>query len=340
VVEITEIDDPAIANLTAGCFDQDVVQLETTRLRARQVIVRLDLGILIYYSTNVRVRTRPKLTGDLVGYVTFGPTATGTVNGLQVSSDLVVATPPSSGLDIVAEPGYESMAFLLHPQDAGQHLDPLDGDGTNCRSRHVEMSRAGSGLAGALFAWGKQLVNTAAEQPQRFSPGTEHRAAAQAELMQMLATTLSSTRKLEPQRCERTLQVQSIIVRSAERYAMTHSDERLYVTDLCRAAGVSERTLEYAFQAVMGMSPTAYLTRTRLHRVHQALLLAPPRSTTVTVEALNWGFGHFGEFSKAYKDCFDERPSDTLKRTHEAWNRPYLGAAASRAAGTTGFMHA
>jgi transcriptional regulator GlxA family with amidase domain len=56
------------------------------------------------------------------------------------------------------------------------------------------------------------------------------------------------------------------------------------------------------------------LTRLRLHRVRQALLAAPPASTTVTTEALNWGFWHFGDFSRAYRDCFGELPSATLRR--------------------------
>ena len=32
-------------------------------------------------------------------------------------------------------------------------------------------------------------------------------------------------------------------------------------------------------------------------------------------EAMKWGFWHFGEFSRAYKECFGELPSDTLRRT-------------------------
>ena len=43
-------------------------------------------------------------------------------------------------------------------------------------------------------------------------------------------------------------------------------------------------------------------------------LAATPRSTTVSAEALNWGFWHFGEFSRAYKACFEEAPSETLRR--------------------------
>jgi transcriptional regulator GlxA family with amidase domain len=95
---------------------------------------------------------------------------------------------------------------------------------------------------------------------------------------------------------------------------MAQTRERLYVTDLCKVAAVSERTLEYAFKEIMGLTPVNYLARLRLHRVRQALLAASPGSTTVTIEALNWGFWHFGEFSRAYKECFGERPSETLRR--------------------------
>jgi transcriptional regulator GlxA family with amidase domain len=77
---------------------------------------------------------------------------------------------------------------------------------------------------------------------------------------------------------------------------------------------VSERTLELAFKEIMGLSPVAYLTRLRLHRVRAALLAADRRSTRVSIEALKWGFWHFGEFSRAYKQCFGEVPSNTLRR--------------------------
>jgi len=63
-------------------------------------------------------------------------------------------------------------------------------------------------------------------------------------------------------------------VKAAEDFAMEQSNDRLYVTDLCRMAAVSERTLEYAFKEIMGLTPITYLTRVRLHRVRQALLAA------------------------------------------------------------------
>jgi transcriptional regulator GlxA family with amidase domain len=103
-------------------------------------------------------------------------------------------------------------------------------------------------------------------------------------------------------------------VKTAEDYALSRVGDDLYVTDLCKAAAVSERTLEYAFKEILGLAPVTYLTRRRLHRVRQALLAANHGSTTVSTEALNWGFWHFGDFSHVYKDCFGELPSDTLRR--------------------------
>jgi transcriptional regulator GlxA family with amidase domain len=103
--------------------------------------------------------------------------------------------------------------------------------------------------------------------------------------------------------------------------ALANAGYRLYLTDLCQAAGVSERTLEYAFGAIMGMTPIAYLIRVRLHRVRKALQAATQASTTVSAEALNMGFWHFGEFSRAYSDCFGELPSATLRRTADHLRR-------------------
>jgi AraC-like DNA-binding protein len=102
------------------------------------------------------------------------------------------------------------------------------------------------------------------------------------------------------------------MVKTTEDYALSQTGEHLYVSDLRRAAGVSERTLEHAFKEIMGLPPVAYLIRLRLHRVRRVLLAATQGSTTVSAAALDWGFWHFGGFSRAYKDCFGELPSDTL----------------------------
>ena len=64
----------------------------------------------------------------------------------------------------------------------------------------------------------------------------------------------------------------------------------------------------------MGLTPVAYLARLRLHRVRDALQSRARAPRTVSSVALDWGFWHFGEFSRAYRECFGELPSETLRR--------------------------
>ncbi len=178
----------------------------------------------------------------------------------------------------------------------------------------VEALQADPDGANGLFDWGKRLATTAARQPEIFNNGKSERRAAAVELFETLLPVIGAAEAHESTRSDRTRQSHSDIVRTAEAYAVSQAGEHVSVTDLCRAAGASERSLEYAFREVMGLTPVAYLTRLRLHRVRQGLLAGTHGTTTVTAEALNWGFWHFGEFSRAYKACFGELPSDTLRR--------------------------
>ena len=100
----------------------------------------------------------------------------------------------------------------------------------------------------------------------------------------------------------------------AEDHALAHVGERLYVSDLCRATAVGERTLEVAFKETTGLTPLACLARLRLHRVRDALQSATRSARSVSSIAFDWRFWHFGEFSRAYQDCFGELPSQTLRR--------------------------
>ncbi len=107
-VEIVDIGDPTVANSAIELIDQDVVRLESTPLHGRQVIARLEGVIVVYYSTNLRVRSRPCLHDELIGYVTFGPGVSGTVDGLPVGPDSMLAVAPGTEVGFVTNAGYEN----------------------------------------------------------------------------------------------------------------------------------------------------------------------------------------------------------------------------------------
>jgi AraC family transcriptional regulator, ethanolamine operon transcriptional activator len=313
-VTVAEIKDLAAVNEDLRPLEQDAMTLQSMPLQARRVIVHLGAATVVYHSTNLRVRTRTTVHDGLLACVVFGPHAAGTVEGLPVRPGMMVLAQPGTEVGFVAEPGYESIALLVPPGDLQEYMAARGWDGESRSPRRVDVLWIGRTQARALFRWGKRLTATASRQPVMFGEGRPEREAARVELLEMLRAATHSIDALEPVGADRTRQSHSRIVRIAEDYMLARSEEHVHVSDLCRATGVSERTLEYAFKEVVGQSPVAYLTRMRLHRVRAALVAGRPGSTRVSAEALRWGFWHFGEFSRAYRRCFGESPSETLKR--------------------------
>ncbi len=100
----------------------------------------------------------------------------------------------------------------------------------------------------------------------------------------------------------------------AETYIEQHAGDGIKVSDICRVAGVSERTLEYAFVERFGIGPKEYLNAFRLVSVRRQLRVADPRRFKVADVANAWGFWHLGQFAADYQQRFDELPSQTLHR--------------------------
>ena len=313
-VEVVEIDDLNVANAGLQVFQQDAMPLQSEPLSVRRVIVRLASVIVVYHSTNRRVRARARSSDGWLAYDTFGPRSRGTVEGISVRPGMMMVAAPGTQVGFVAEPGYESIALLVRPNGLREHLSARQREVEFRLPRQVDVVSADPALAQAVFKLGKRLITTAARWPWTFDEGRAERDAAEAELLETLLAAMRTSVAIEPGGAERTRRTHSRIVDAAERHAIAHAGEGVQISDLCRVVDVSERTLEVAFIEIMGMSPVAYLKRLRLHRVRDELLAAEPRSTRVSTVAVKWGFWHFGEFSQAYKQCFGELPSQTLRR--------------------------
>ena len=316
-VTVVEICDPITAEEDMEVLNQSLVQLRSEPLRATRVVVRLQSTVAIYHSTNLSVRARTVLENGLLGFVVFGPRAAGIVNGLQVRPDLMLTTAPATEVRFTVDAGYESIAIGISPGDFEAHLKARGQWNPPHSPRPLNPLVCDPAKARALFTFGKRMALTAAQHPDLFNGIKEVRAAAEVELVEALLDTIDSSEDYTVTRSDKTHQAYSDVVRLVEEYVLTHIDTQLFVTDLCKAAAVSQRTLEYAFKEILGMSPIAYLQRFRLHRVRQALRTGTRGTTTVSAEALKWGFWHFGDFSKAYKECFGESPSETLRHEPE-----------------------
>ncbi|MEW2352269.1 helix-turn-helix domain-containing protein [Spirillospora sp. NPDC029432] len=91
-----------------------------------------------------------------------------------------------------------------------------------------------------------------------------------------------------------------------------HTDPDITVADIAAAAGVTPRTLQYAFRRHRGTTPMGYVRRVRLAAAHADLQAAGP-GTTVTAVAARWGFHHPGRFAADYRAAYGRSPSTTLR---------------------------
>jgi AraC-like DNA-binding protein len=116
------------------------------------------------------------------------------------------------------------------------------------------------------------------------------------------------------------------IVARFEEFLAANPDRPLYLTEICAAIGVAERTLRASCEEHMGMGPIRFLTLRRMHLAHRALLRADPSKSTVTRIVADHGFWELGRFSVAYRALFGEPPSETLRRPSDqlaiSLNRP------------------
>jgi AraC-like DNA-binding protein len=108
-----------------------------------------------------------------------------------------------------------------------------------------------------------------------------------------------------------------VIVARFEEFLEAHPDTPLYLTEICAAIAVSERTLRTACEEHLGMGPIRYLALRRMHLVRRALLRADLAKATVTQLATDHGFWELGRFAVTYKALFGESPSETLRRPAE-----------------------
>ncbi|MDL2339282.1 MAG: helix-turn-helix domain-containing protein [Pseudomonadota bacterium] len=133
---------------------------------------------------------------------------------------------------------------------------------------------------------------------------------AQAAVLDTLLSVLSAPRS-DGRECLSFERRKRLVQRACEQ-TTSHSQALPTVPDLCEHLHVSHRTLQYAFETVVGASPVAYLRTLRLNAVRRDLLTGTMQ--TVQEAAGQHGFWSLSQFSSDYRRQFAERPSQTLAR--------------------------
>jgi AraC family ethanolamine operon transcriptional activator len=199
------------------------------------------------------------------------------VHTLSVEVAHLDALASSLGLGSVDRLGSSAQTIPLEPQQA--------------EALRVEMERLTAGIAQDPTTAGRRAVRDTLEIDLASS---------------MLRAAIGGLDGFHPPGASRRKQV----LRRALDFIDAHAARAPRVSELCRVAGASERTLRYAFQDRFGMSPKSYLQAVRLNGVRREL--RKRQATTISDAANRWGFWHMGQFAADYHGLFGELPSQTV----------------------------
>ena len=308
------VTDPTVVGDSLEVLNMDVIDLDPGEFEYKEVTVPLEECCLIYQWTNTALRTRTVVHKEFESCWILGPQARGSIDGTELHSHAMIAAGPGAQGEVIVDSDYENVGWLVRPQVLEKHLAMRGKKAEFVIPEEHAVWHPEAEAARNLFELGARISETAEKTPEVFNDSHWARYGAQVEFMDSLIATIESCDPDGHVDTDKKGRSYSQIVRKCEDYTLDLADRRPYLSELCATANVSERTLQYAFKDIMGMSPLTYLHRLRLHRVRDELHSAKSVSTRVTDVAMNWGFWHFGEFSRSYKNCFGEMPSSTLKR--------------------------
>ena len=131
------------------------------------------------------------------------------------------------------------------------------------------------------------------------------------ELVQGLIACVRKTDSGEDQAAKRR---HAIVMKRFRAVVEARGNEPIYLSELCAALNVSDRTLRVCCQEHLGVSPIRYLWLRRMQLARRALAAASPTSGTVTDIATAHGFWELGRFAVAYRTLYGESPSTALRR--------------------------
>ena len=312
-VSVAKMTDPTAVRGSIEVLNQDVVNLDPESFEAKRVTVPLEVCCLVYQWSSTAVRSRTAVHEEFDACSILGPQASGSINGRGLHPYALIAAGPGAQAELIIDSDFESVALLVPPQVLDKHLALRGIKRDFVIAEDHEVWHPVAEAARDHFELGVRIAATAENSPEIFNDNHWARSGAQVEFMDSLFATIESCDLDEAVDTDKKGRSYSQIVRTCEDYTLNLEGRRPYLSELCATANVSERTLQYAFRDIMGMSPLTYLHRLRLHRARDELRKTKSGCTTVTNVAMNWGFWHFGEFSRAYKNCFGEVPSKTLR---------------------------
>ncbi|GGA63887.1 AraC family transcriptional regulator [Edaphobacter acidisoli] len=228
-----------------------------------------------------------------------------------VGENTVAMRPGFAPFELLTPDSFEILGLVVNRQDLVLHIQTLNQSSVLPRTMQDELLKIKPVQKMGLQRLVWQILEEAARTPDIVSNPSSNESIRIA-VLDALADVCSSheTTGRPPYRQMSHYK----IVREVRQHLLENQDETITVVDLCQRFQISRRTLQYAFQDVMGMNPNAYLRTLRLNGVRRCLRDPNSGVSSVQQAAANWGFWHMSQFARDYQGLFGELPSERLKR--------------------------
>lgn len=149
-------------------------------------------------------------------------------------------------------------------------------------------------------------VMTALRDPESYDPLAADTVTASISTLMLTALQVEAAKEQQPA-------VQARLAHACRYIASRVDNPDLTPDDVAAALQVSRRTL-YAWFALNGQSPFAFIQQTRLERCRSALIDPGGNRTTITHIAFENGFNDTAYFSRLFKATYGASPSEYRKR--------------------------
>jgi len=212
----------------------------------------------------------------------------------------------TGGFESVSQPGHHGFTFSISEDQLAVVAGTVAArEFEQCLTAVTKSPSFLTAKVGALRALARELCDSTRRDPGRLT-SPRFREGLEFELPYRLVSVFAST---EPEPGTYTSRQRAI--KKARALMEDRLGEPLTVKELCEHAGVSWRTLDYAFRNHFDLTPQTYLKALRLDAVHR--LLRTHSCATVTHAAHQCGFRHMSKFAAHYRRHSGELPSETLR---------------------------
>jgi len=292
-------------------WDLDWRQLDAGRLEAKLLQIQTEMAAVTQVSFS---RQFLQMGGCPPGVRTFGLIGEGVeelhwCDTRPTDSDILLF--PGSDYESVSKPGFrgstlsfseEHLAGLAETLGIPHVLDSLDPSGSPATCDREAISVLRNRL--------RRLRRRAESLPESVTfAATRYELEFEVPAALLTALSSGSVRPRRPAAARRAAGLRRALAHIEER-----RDEPVRVRDLCKIAGVSWRTLDYAFRERFGVTPKRYLVSIRFEGLRRDLRRASS-GTKVADLANRWGFWHMGQLASDYRRRFGELPSATLGKS-------------------------